>query len=202
MTDTVRTWGEASKWHWQNIARRQAQAKTFQINCKHVTNYCGLSLPLTRLKKGAFWIEMQSELQSEHPNWAPATVNRVTCLAKTVVNSTRRAGLHEVEVPDFPNLKEAEIKPDYFTRDQVEQLSLTARKMFEWEDMADAIVFAAYTGVRQANFFKARVGDIDRDNLRIGVGGRPDNPTKARNCYWVPLSPRLAGVLELSLIHI
>ncbi len=118
------------------------------------------------------------------------------CLAKTVVNSTRRAGLHDIEVPDFPNLKEAEIKPEYFTRDQVEELSLTARKMFEWQDMSDAIVFAAYTGMRQANLMRAQVGDIDWDMNRIGVGGRPDNPTKAGNCYWVPMSPRLEEILQ------
>lgn len=196
MTDSVSTWGQASDWHWKNVARRQAQAKTFQINCKHVTNYCGKSLPLTRLKKAAWWIEFRNELQDEHPTWAPATANRVVCLAKTVVNSTRRAGLHDIEVPDFPNLKEAEIKPEYFTRDQVEELSLTARKMFEWQDMSDAIVFAAYTGMRQANLMRAQVGDIDWDMNRIGVGGRPDNPTKAGNCYWVPMSPRLEEILR------
>ena len=45
--------------------------------------------------------------------------------------------------------------------------------VYDRQDLADAILFSAYTGVRQGELLKLRSDDVDVARSQIWVGGKP-----------------------------
>lgn len=194
--ESVKTWGQALDWVWKNHWRRLNSARTNQINAGHVTAYCGRSMPLTRMAKPAWWIQMIAELQDEHPEWTTSTVNRVVSAGTTVLRMCNKAQLTDVAVPVFDRLREGEHRLTWFTKDQVEALSFAAVDVFDRPDLADALLFAAYTGARQAELLKLRVEDVDWGTGNVWFGGKPGRITKGKNVRSVPIHERISPILR------
>ena len=198
-SSTLKTWGDALDWTWQNKWKRLNSAKTNSINAGHVTSYCGRSFPLSRLGKNAWWVEFQNELLDEHPNWQPATVNRVTSAASAVLRYTFRAGLHGVKPPEFDRLKEGEARFTYFTKAQVDQLADVAAHIFDRPELSDAILTSAYTGCRQGELLNLKAEDVDLAADCLWIGGKPKRETKSKNVRSIPLHDKIRAVLTSRL---
>lgn len=195
MSNTIRTWGEALDYTWRVRWKRLASAKTNQINSAHITAYAGRSLPLSRMAKAGWWMEMIADLQDENPSWSTSTVNRVVSAGSTVLKFTHKAGLHSVECPTFDRLREGEARLTYFSKEEVDKMAHVAVDIFDRQDLADAIVFSAYEGLRQAELLRLHVEDIDLSLDTIWVGGKPGRETKGKEVRAVPIHPKVAPIL-------
>ena len=196
MTDRVTTWGQALDWVWHHHWRRLNSARTNQINSGHITAYCGRSMPLTRMAKAGWWMQMISELQDEHPSWSTSTVNRVISAGTTVLKLCNKAELTDVKVPAFDRLKEGEHRLTYFTKEQVDAMAHAAVDVFDRQDLADALLFSAYTGARQGELLKLRAEDIDWALGSIWFGGKPGRITKGKDVRAVPIHDKVRQVLQ------
>jgi integrase len=143
--------------------------------------------------KAGWWMELISDLQDE--GRSSSTINRIISAGTTVMRFTRLAGLHDVDVPQFQRLKEGEHRMTYFTKEQVQQMAFVAVDIFDRKDLADAIVFAAYTGVRQGELLKLRSDDVDLGLSRIFVGGKPGRETKGKNVRAIPIHPLVEPIV-------
>ena len=198
-TSTMKTWGEALDWTWQYKWKRLNSAKTNQINSNHVSDYCGRSLPLSRMGKGAWWVEFQAELQDEHPSWSTSTVNRVTSAASAVLRYTFKADLHSVKPPEYDRLKEGEARFTYFTKEEVDQMAFVAVDVFNREDLAHAILVSAYAGPRQGELLKLKSEDVDLAADLLWIGGKPKRETKGKNVRSIPIHPKIRSLLASRL---
>jgi integrase len=152
-------------------------------------------MPLTKMAKAGWWMQMIAELQDEHPEWTTSTVNRVVSAATTVLQTCNRAGLTDVTVPAFDRLKEGEHRATWFTKEQVEQMAFAAVDVFDRPDLSDALLFSAYTGARQAELLKLRVEDVDWALNCVWFGGKPGRITKGKNVRSVPIHDRIKEIL-------
>tara|TARA_R100001463_G_scaffold18075_2_gene45487 strand:- start:2113 stop:2964 length:852 start_codon:yes stop_codon:yes gene_type:complete len=195
------TWGSVLNWYWDKKAKHQAQAKTFQTNARRITSYGGLSLPLSRMSKGSWWMELQSELRSDNPTMSSSTVNRIITAGTTVVKKTREAGLHSVDCPRFSQLPEGEARLTWFTKDQVDMMAHVAIDIFDRKDLADAILFSAYTGVRQGELMKLKPCDVNSDVSLITVGGRANFTTKTNKVRTIPIHEKIKPLVTSRLTN-
>ena len=192
----IRTWGQALDWQWK-FWKRLPSAKTNQINSNHITRHVGRSFPISKMGKAGFWKELQLDLLEE--GRSSSTVNRIVSAGTTVLHETYLAGLHATAKPAFRRLKEGEHRLTWFSKDQVEKLAAASRNVFSREDLADAILFSAYTGIRQGELLKLKGQDIDLEHGCIWIGGKPDQVTKGKNVRAVPISDRIKDICSARL---
>ena len=196
-TATIRTWGEALDYTWRVKWKRLASATTNKINANHITEHAGRSMPLSRMAKAGWWLELIADM--EDAGRSSSTINRIISAGTTVLKFTKLAGLHNVECPTFQRLKEGEHRLTYFTKDQVEQMAHAAIDVFDRQDIADVIVFAAYTGMRQGEILRIRAEDIDLNLGCIWVGGKPSQVTKGKNVRSLPIHEKVEPILNKRL---
>ena len=198
MTTAIKTWGEAVDWTWNNHWKRQRSNQTVQFRVDRISKFCGLSFPLAKMKKLSWWIELQNDILEED-QVSNATVNRAISVASCAVRKTYEAQLHSVRCPKIPRLEESEGRIVYMTKEQVDRLAFLAIDIFDRQDLADAIIFSAYEGVRQGEFLKLKSEDIDQNLNVIWVGGKPGRITKSRNVRTVPIHKKVQPILERRL---
>jgi len=191
-SSTVKTWGQALDWQMRRW-KRMPSIKTNTINAAHITRHIGRSFPLSKMGKRRFWIELQEELLDEGKS--TSTVNRICSVGSTVMKETFLADLHPTEIAKFKRLQEGEHRLTWFTKDDIEKLVFTAINTFDRSDIADAILFASYTGVRQSELLKLKGRDLDLAKWQVWVGGKPDCVTKAKNVRCVGLPERIRDVV-------
>lgn len=196
-TATIKSWGEALDYTWRVKWKRKNSAKTNAINSGHVTNYAGRSLPLARMTKAGWWMEFKAEMEDE--GRSGSTINRILSAGTTVMKFTYLAGLHAHMCPQFERAKEGEHRLTYFSKEQISLMADIAVGVFERQDMADAIVFSAYTGVRQGELLKLRSDDVDVARSQIWVGGKPTQVTKGKNVRAIPLNEKVMPIVERRL---
>ena len=187
--DQVKTWGQALDFQMRRW-KRLASAKTNSINSGHITRHVGRSYPISKLGKAGFWMNLQEELLDEGKS--SSTVNRIVSAGTTVLRETHTAELHKTAVPKVKRLKEGQHRLTWFSKDDVEKLVFTAINTFDRSDIADAILFSAYTGVRQGELLKLKPArDLDLANGQIWVGGMPHLVTKGKNVRNIPIANRI-----------
>ena len=196
MTAEVRTWGEALNYTLHTRWKGTPAEITNSINSGHITEYAGKSMPLSRMGKAAWWIQLTTDLLEDHPQWSTSTVNRVVSAGTTVLKTCQRAGLTEVSCPTFDRLKEGEMRVSWFTKEQVEKLAFAARDVFDRPDLSDAILVSAYTGIRQGELLKLLVEDVDSETNTLWVGGRRGRETKGKEVRAIPIADRIKDILE------
>lgn len=190
----LKTWGQALDYTFRtrHAWRHGNGAKTAAINSAHFTRLRGSSFPVGRITQpiiSEVGIELEDEGKSD------ATINRIVSAVSTVLNHCAFDGL--IPTPSrFRRRKECEGRITYYTKQEVEQMRAAALDTFLREDAADIITVAAYTGMRQGELLKLRVGDIDLGLNTIFVGGRPDNITKSGDWRSVPIHDHIAGIIH------
>ncbi len=193
-TTTIKTWGEALDYTWRVKWKRMNSAKTNAINAGHITEYAGRSLPLKRMSVAGWWMEMKAEMEDQ--GRSGSTINRIISAGTTVMKFTNLAGLHTIACPRFERAKEGEHRLTYFSKEHITHLAQIAVEIYDRQDMADAIVFSAYTGVRQGELLKLRSDDVDVARSQIWVGGKPTLVTKGKNVRAIPLHPLVQPIVE------
>ena len=113
-----------------------------------------------------------------------------------MVNFCRDQGLCDVKPPKFEKGEEGEHRFTFFGKEEVEQLAFVAVDVFDRPDLADALVFSAYTGVRQGELLKLKVSDIDWMMRCVWVGGKAHLKTKGKDCRAIPITDRVEDLLR------
>ena len=192
--DEIRTWQQAMHYTFKtrHTWRHGSGAKTAMINCNHFTRLRGSSFPVKKINQiilNQVCIELEDEGKSD------ATINRVVSAVSTVLNHCSFDGLIE-SAPKFRRRKESEGRVLWYTKDEVNQLSLLSTEVFMREDLRDIIMFAAYTGMRQGEILKIRAKDIDLVANKIHVGGVPTQTTKAKNWRAIPIHDNIKALVH------
>jgi integrase len=193
----VKTWGDALEFTWSTKWKRMRSAKTSAINAAHVTEYAGRSLPLKRMASAGWWIQFQSELLDQHRSGGG--VNRIVSAGTTVMKYTRLAGMHENDCPKFSRCAENEARIHWFKKDEVDRMAHLARDLWSdrWGDnLADAILVSAYTGVRQAELLSLRPEDYDPALDALIIGGKPWNMTKSGKVRQLPVNDKIRPIIK------
>ena len=197
MSKQMKTWGEALDFTWNTKWKRQRAAKTAAINANHITEYAGKSLPLKRMASAGWWMTLQAELLDQ--NRSGGGVNRIISAGTTVMKYTRLAGLHEHDCPKFSRCDENEARIHWFKKEDVDKLAFTARDLYgdRWgNDMADAILVSAYTGVRQGELLKLRPDDYDPALDALIIGGKSWNMTKSGKVRQLKLNDKIRPIIK------
>lgn len=194
------TWGEALDYTLKTKWAGKAGLKTNKINTGHFTEFAGRSFPVDRIN------QIQMDLFTAHlretRDLSNATINRCITAIGTVINCCAKRDMCQ-PAPVFDKHDEGERRMFWFTQDQVEDMCLAALDPFARDEIADIIVTAAYTGMREGELLKLKAQDIDLDGAapRIHVGGVPHLKTKAKNYRAIPIHPRIRSVLAKRLEH-
>ena len=194
---TMRTWGDAFDFTWKTKWKRMRSAKTNMINAGHITEYAGRSLPLKRMSKAGWWIEFKADLEDQ--NRSGSTINRILSAGTTVLKHTRLAGEHEYDCPKFERADEGDHRWTWWTKDQVDRLAFISRDLFgdRWGDnLADAILVSAYTGVRQGELLRLRPDDYDPALDALVIGGKPWNKTKSGKFRQISVSKKIQPIIQ------
>jgi len=137
----------------------------------------------------------QLSIELEEEGKSDATINRIVSAVSTVLNHC----CSEDIIPSAPRLrrrKEGEHRLTWFTKDEVEGLFYNSLDPFDRQDLADIIVVAAYTGMRQGELLKLKSRDVDLSSNVIHVGGRPEFVTKGSDYRSVPIHDRIKDALR------
>ena len=199
MNDTtkVTTWGQALDYTFKTRhSRRHGNGRpTAVINTGHFTRLRGRSFPVGRITQACLssvCIELEEEGKSD------ATINRIVSAVSTVLN---HCAMDEL-IPSAPKLrrrKEVEHRLTWFTKDEVESLVYGSLDPFDRRDMADLVIVAGYTGMRQGEILTLKAQDVDLSQNLIHVGGRPGFTAKAGNYRAIPIHDRIKDVLAVRM---
>jgi len=194
---TMKTWGEAFDFTWKTHWKRMRSAKTNGINAGHITDYAGRSLPLKRMSKAGWWIELKSVLEDECRSGG--TINRILSAGSTVLKHCRMADEIDFDVPKFPRADESEHRLTWWTKEEVDKLAFIARDIYgdRWgHNLSDAILISAYTGVRQGELLKLRPADYDQALDALVIGGKPWNRTKSGKVRQIMISKKIQPIIQ------
>jgi integrase len=193
MSDSIKTWGEGVDYTFRtrHTWRHGNGAVTARINTGHFTRLRGRSFPLLKINQPAI---TQVSIELEEEGKSDATINRIVSAVSTVLNHLSFDGL----IPAAPRLrrrKEEEHRLTWFTKAEVEGMVQASLELWGRQDLAEIILVASYTGMRQGELFKLKAQDVDLSQGLIHVGGRPGFTTKAGNYRALPIHDRIKDVL-------
>lgn len=84
----------------------------------------------------------------------------------------------------------------YFSKEEVARMVFVSVDVFDRQDLADALIVSAYTGVRQGELLKLKSEDLDFSANVLWVGGKPGRETKGRNVRAIDIHEKIHGVLQ------
>ena len=179
----MKSFSDCFQYTWTHHFKHQAQAPTTRANYKHIS---GVSRPISDLARGGWWTELVSHLKSQ--GLAPATIHKVIAVATHTVNFTRKAGLHDVTIPEFSRPKLKQRRRPHFTREEVELLISHCSPA-----LADAVTVAAYTGLRQDELLSLTADDIQDNGIHVTDSKGDDR--------FVPMHDRVAPIINRRLTN-
>jgi integrase len=199
MSESIKTWGEGVDYtfHTRHTWRHGNGATTARINTGHFTRLRGRSFPLLKITQP---IIAQVSIELEEEGKSDATINRIVSAVSTVLNHLAFDGV----IPTAPKLrrrKENEHRLTFFTKSDVEAMVQASLDVWQRQDLADVILVAAYTAMRQSELLKLKAQDIDLSQGIIHVGGRPGFTTKAGNYRALPIHDRIRDVLSTRMAN-
>lgn len=196
---TIKTWGEGVDYTFRtrHTWRHGNGATTARINTGHFTRLRGRSFPLVKITQP---IITQVSIELEEEGKSDATINRIVSAVSTVLNHLAFDGLITA-APKLRRRKEVEHRLTYFSKPEVEGMVQAALELWQRQDLADIILVAAYTGMRQGELFKLKAQDIDLSQGIIHVGGRPGFTTKAGNYRALPIHDRIKDTLATRMAN-
>lgn len=166
-------------------------SKPARINCNHFIRLQGKSFPIRRIDQDTMDTVRDLLWEEDSSN---GKINRVTTAVQTALNFCLSRGLlpkldttlswvNHVGQYSFEKLPEKRhIKPT-FTKAQVDQMHRVALELLGRVDLADTILFSAYTGMGWDEYTQLRPCDVHLNERipYIQVGGRPGFTVK-RDC--------------------
>lgn len=128
--------------------------------------------------------------------WSEPSANRFLSTISVVFKCLQQGHII-LQRPDIIRYKEPEGRTEWFTKEQVDAMCDIAKRHGR-DELADLILFAAYTGLRQGEIRKLRGWDFDfrQEQPFVHVGGTPDTRTKTNNYRQVGLNERLIPMVR------
>jgi integrase len=128
--------------------------------------------------------------------WTETSANKFLSMISTTFKCLIKHQ-HISQMPLIPRYQTPEGRTEWYTQEQVDHFCSIARNHGRSE-LADLVLFAAYTGLRQGEIRKLRAWDFD---FRMGqplihVGGTPETRTKTSNYRQVGLNDRLMPMVH------
>lgn len=195
MPKLIATFDEARKYTIKHRWERGRSLKTNLINSGHVLDAVGKGFPLTDMITTGFWRQLATDLMDRH-DWTDTTCNRVLTAGSTILKTVVGDEIATIErVPKIPRFKEGDTRRLFFTREEIERLAFNAIDTFDKPELADIILFGAYTGCRITEILKLRVMDVDFGAMNIWIGGMPDRITKGKEVRCIPIADRIHDLL-------
>ena len=179
----MKTFSDCFRYTWNHHFKFQAQARTVQINYRHIPS---VSSSIQELAKGAWWTELITHLKTQ--GLATTTILKVIAVATHTVNFTRKAGLHDVTVPEFSRPKTKVRRRPHFTREEVELLISHADT-----NLAEAITVAAYTGLRQEELLVLTADSIQDGGIHVTDSKGDDR--------FVPMHDKVLPIIQRRLTN-
>jgi integrase len=180
---------------WSLTREKNTQAENARRHHKQLqTHMEGEPIPLkamtTKLIKD-FTEDIKDELE-----WTDNSANKFLSTISTTFKCLLRYDLI-TEMPVILRYGTPEGRTEWFTQQQIDHFCQLANNHGRTE-LADLILFAAYTGLRQGEIRKLRAWDFDfrMEQPFIHVGGTPESRTKTNNYRQVGLNDRL-----LPMVH-
>ena len=192
------TWGDCLEYTLQNrdTWRNGGGRKSAIIYSGYFTRLRGDTFPAEKIRQAVL---TQCMVELENEGLMKSTINRFISAVSTVLNYCAENELIDFTPPRFKRLKEDESIRYHFTKDQVDSIVRIAREEFYNDNLADIVIAAAYTGMRQGELLKLQAKDVDLFHKLIHVGGRQDNKTKAGNYRTIPIHTHLLPILQTRL---
>jgi integrase len=141
------------------------------------------------------WTELQNDLLDDY-DLSNGRVNKIVSAASHAMRFTFNRDLHSYKRPFYELLDEDECRQAYFTKEQVVKLCLIAVDIYNNQNLADAMNVAAYTGIRQGEFLRVRIRDVDQANNVVWIGGRPETTTKSGKGRPVPIHVKIQPIFD------
>ena len=138
------------------------------FNRNHALRLLGKNTDVRKIKK-ADLAAMRVKLQNERGHKgkrSPGSCNRIMSFINCTLSE-----LVELEVlkhaPSLKRLPENNTKEEYYTKAEVFKMMEDAVLVFNNQALADAILFAAYTGCRQDELLSLKVGDVSLGKAQV-----------------------------------
>lgn len=159
-----------------------------KYNRAHVLRLLGETRNVKTIKKSDL-AAMRAKLQRE--GRSNAGINRIMAFLNTTLRELADSDII-VKQPKLPALPENNARQEWYSRGQIDDLVRVSREELGDNELADAILFALYTGCRQANLLGLQVGDVDFESSTINF-----RETKDGDDYSVDIHPELLPILEI-----
>ena len=154
------------------------------------TEFQGLSFPINNIDY-PLMVTLTNRLKDR--GLQHGSINRFISAVSVVLKFTKAMRLHNAPLDflPFPRFRERDSNRTYFTKEQVHQMIDFARNQWKRDDLADVILFAALTGMRQSEILNlpARWVNFDLNRLML------------EKCKWgkarsIPIHPLLIPILK------
>ena len=123
---------------------------------------------------------------------ANATANRWTMALTTVLNTLKKRGKLQGEVPYCELLPEPKGRVTFYTEQEVEDMLLACSDLDDGDVVHDCIKFAALTGARQGEILKLQWSDVYFEDQQLVFR---DTKNKGED-RWLPITPLLMTHLK------
>ena len=165
----------------------------FCYNRVHVLRHLGAKTNIKNIRK-ADLAKMRNALLDEPVNASGKKrsiggVNRIMTLVNTLMTELEDQDILE-RAPHIKGMKENNERKAYFKKAQIEELIKRAREQGK-DELADAVMFSAYSGCRQSELLNLVARDVD-----VNSGLMIFRDTKDGNDFETNISERLIPMLR------
>lgn len=154
----------------------------------------GETIPL-KVMDTRFIADVTSDIKDER-EWSEPSANKFLSTLSVVFDCLADEQLIDSK-PHIIRYEEPDGRTEWFTKEQVDALHEIAKRHGR-DELADLVLFAAYTGLRQGEIRKLRAWDFDfrQEQPFVHVGGTPETRTKTNNYRQVGLNDRLIPMVQ------
>lgn len=181
------------KWSLQQEKKTQGE-NARRHHRQLVEHMDGESIPL-RAMDSKLISDITSDIKDEL-EWTENSANKFLSTISTTFKCLLRHHLID-SMPVILRYQQPEGRTEWYTQEQIDHFCQIAKDHGRTE-LADLVLFAAYTGLRQGEIRNLRAWDFDfrMSQPFIHVGGTPETRTKTSNYRQVGLNDRL-----LPMVH-
>jgi len=180
---------------WSLQQEKKTQAENARRHHRQLKAHMGGETIPLKCMDSQFIADVTTNIKDEL-EWTENSANKFLSTISTTFKCLLRHHLI-TDMPVIMRYQTPEGRTEWFTQEQVDHMCQIAKNHGR-DQLADLILFAAYTGLRQGEIRKLRAWDFDfrMDQPFIHVGGTPETRTKTSNYRQVGLNDRL-----LPMVH-
>ena len=188
------TWGECMHYtlKYKDTWRNGGGRRSAMVYSGYFSDLQGDTFPVSRITPP---LMTRLCVELERQGRTNATINRFISAVSTVLKFCKDEQLISIDVPRFQRRKEAETMRQWYTKDQVKWICKEAVETWQRQDLADIVLFAALTGMRQGEILRLKAKHVDFITNNVHVGTKPLDTTKNGTYRAIPIHPELEQML-------